>query len=56
MPVFAYTARNATGEALQGRMEAISEDAVASQLSSSGITPLDINELQQASDIGKKIN
>lgn len=56
MPVFAYTARNATGEALQGRMEASSEDAVASQLSSSGITPLDINELQQASDIGKKIN
>jgi len=56
MPVFAYTARNASGVALQGRIEASSEDAVAAQLSNTGITPLDINELQQPSDIGKKIN
>ena len=56
MPLFLYTARNASGDALQGRIEAISEDAVASQLLNSGITPIEINEQQAASDLGKQFN
>lgn len=56
MPVFAYKARNASGAALEGRVEAISEDAVAAQLINSGITPIDISEQQQTTDIGKKID
>jgi len=56
MPVFAYKARNASGASLEGRIEAVSEDAVANQLINSGITPIEINEQQQAIDIGKKLN
>lgn len=56
MPVFAYTARSASGDALQGRVDAISVDAAASQLLSSGITPIEIEEQQAASDVGKKLN
>ena len=56
MPLFSYKARNAQGEALDGRVEAISIDAVASQLLSSNITPIDIREEKNAPDLLKKIN
>lgn len=56
MPIFAYKARNASGAALEGRVEAVSEDMVAAQLIKSGITPIEISLQQQTSDLGKKIN
>ena len=43
MPVFEYKGRNRRGEAVSGRLEGLSTDAVASQLFNSGITPIDIN-------------
>lgn len=56
MPHFSYSARNASGEAVQGRIEATSEEAVANQLLKSGITPIDITEQKRAEDLGKKLN
>lgn len=42
MPHFAYRARNARGELIQGVMEGPDAGAVADQLSSGGITPVEI--------------
>lgn len=56
MPFFVYTARNARGESLDGRVEAMSVDAVASQLLKSNITPINIREEKQEADLLKKIN
>jgi MSHA biogenesis protein MshG len=50
MPLFAYKARNARGESIEGRLEAATADLVASQLASSGMTPVDIAEFQAKSD------
>jgi MSHA biogenesis protein MshG len=55
MPVFSYTARNAQGDALDGRIEAPSVEAVASQLLHSNITPIQISLDKPAPDILKKI-
>lgn len=43
MAVFQYKGRTNRGDAVQGRIEAASADAVASQLFNTGITPIDIN-------------
>lgn len=43
MPVFEYKGRNRRGEAVKGRIEGLSTDAVAGQLFNSGITPIDIS-------------
>ncbi|MCC2972616.1 type II secretion system F family protein [Massilia sp. IC2-476] len=43
MPYFAYKARNASGELLQGILEAADPGAVADQLFGSGATPIEIN-------------
>jgi len=43
MPLFQYKARGHRGDAIEGTMEAVSSDAVASQLLESGVTPIDIN-------------
>lgn len=43
MPIFAYKGRSAGGELVTGRLEGETPDNVASRLSSSGITPLEIN-------------
>ena len=51
MPLFAYKARSSRGDSVKGEIEAASADAVASQLISSGITPLEINETQPKQDI-----
>lgn len=56
MPLFIYKARNAQGELLDGRIEAGSVDAVASQLINSNITPLEINEEQAPPELLKKLN
>lgn len=42
MPYFRYSGRNRRGEAMMGRVEAASADAVANQLFNNGITPIDI--------------
>ena len=52
MPVFAYKGRNRRGEAVSGRLEGLSIDAVASQLFNSGITPIDINAAHAAAASG----
>jgi MSHA biogenesis protein MshG len=44
MPNYAYTARDAQGRAVQGRVEGLSEEAVARQLGSNGLVPLSITE------------
>jgi MSHA biogenesis protein MshG len=47
MPYFAYKGRNARGEMLQGVLEGADASAVASQLFSTGITPVDISEAKK---------
>lgn len=42
MPYFAYKARNARGELMQGVLEGADSNAVADQLFSTGITPVEI--------------
>jgi len=42
MPFFAYTGRNGRGELVKGRLEGNDSGAVADQLLSTGITPVDI--------------
>lgn len=42
MPFFAYTGRDPRGELVEGRMEGSDSGAVADQLLSTGITPVDI--------------
>jgi len=63
MATFFYKGRTNRGDSIEGNIEANSEDAVATQLFNSGITPIDISEEKQAisSDItfsnpfGKKV-
>jgi len=43
MPVFAYRGRNARGELVTGTVEAGDQGAVADQLLSTGVTPVDIH-------------
>jgi MSHA biogenesis protein MshG len=43
---FQYRARTSAGEAVEGRMDAVSSTAVAEQLFSTGMTPVDIVELK----------
>lgn len=44
MATYEYTGRTATGEAIHGRMEALSPSGVASELSAQGIVPLKIGQ------------
>ncbi|XLZ71723.1 type II secretion system F family protein [Massilia sp. SR12] len=43
MPLFAYKGRNARGELMQGVLEGADSGAVADQLFSTGVTPIEIN-------------
>lgn len=43
MPYFAYKGRNARGELMQGVLEGADSSAVADQLFSTGVTPIEIN-------------
>lgn len=56
MPHFQYKARNSRGDSLSGELEAGSADAVASQLLNSGITPIDIREVQPKRDILQELS
>lgn len=47
MPYFAYKARNARGELLQGVLESADSGAVADQLFNTGITPVEIVETRK---------
>lgn len=47
MPVFEYKGRNNQGQAVNGNLEANSTDAAASQLLSTGITPIDISQAEK---------
>ena len=51
MAVFSYRGRNRRGEAVDGRIEGLSVDAVADQLFNSGVTPIDIAEASPANDV-----
>ncbi|MBF0218423.1 MAG: type II secretion system F family protein [Gammaproteobacteria bacterium] len=51
MSRFSYRARNRSGEAINGEMEAKSIDAVASQLLQSGSTPIEIKPAEAAATV-----
>ncbi len=51
MPLFAYRARNSRGDAIKGKIEAASADALATQLINSGNTPIEIKETQAKKDV-----
>src|SRR3954463_9531574 len=48
VPFFAYKARNARGELMQGVLEGADSGAVAEQLFSTGVTPVDISVTTKA--------
>jgi MSHA biogenesis protein MshG len=52
MPFYAYKARDARGEMMQGVLESPDVDAVASQLFNSGITPIEITATRKPSGAG----
>ncbi|MEK6550533.1 MAG: type II secretion system F family protein [Pseudomonadota bacterium] len=51
MALFQYRGRTQRGEAVKGKLEGQSAEAVATQLFNSGITPVDINEAAAVSDV-----
>jgi MSHA biogenesis protein MshG len=51
MAQFRYRARDARGELVQGRIEAASADAVATQLMNTGITPVEISESEVRTEL-----
>ncbi|MFZ6673616.1 type II secretion system F family protein [Undibacterium sp. Xuan67W] len=53
MPFFAYKARNARGELVEGVLESADSGAVASQLFNSGITPIHINPTSHPAKSGE---
>lgn len=55
MPVFEYSGRTARGEAVSGRLEADSADALANQLFSRGITPIGIEPALERRDVLKDL-
>lgn len=52
MPLYQYKARGRRGDAIEGSMEAVSSDAVASQLIEGGMTPVEIT-VQEAKKKGR---
>jgi MSHA biogenesis protein MshG len=50
MPYFIYKGRSVRGALVKGELEAASIDAVANQLSNTGITPIEINEKAASAD------
>lgn len=53
MPLFAYRGRGARGELVTGTIEAADQGAVADQLFTTGVTPVDITQTQALSDSGE---
>jgi MSHA biogenesis protein MshG len=54
MPSFQYKARDAQGRPVSGAVEGLSSEAVARQLGSSGMVPLEIVETTAAAPIGEQ--
>ena len=54
MPFFAYKGRNARGELMQGVLEGADSGAVADQLFSTGVTPIEITVTTKASTDGEE--
>lgn len=54
MPFFAYKARNARGELLQGVLESADTGAVAEQLFGTGATPIEIVETRKPASAGEE--
>lgn len=52
MPFFAYKARNARGELVEGVLESVDSGAVASQLFNTGITPIQISATSKPGGTG----
>lgn len=52
MPYFAYKGRNARGELLQGTLEGVDSGAVADQLFSTGLTPIEIKPTSKPAGAG----
>ncbi len=50
MPMFFYKARRANGEAIDGKLEANSQEAIAERLQGQGLIPITISEEQVRSD------
>ncbi len=50
MPIFQYTGRNKQGQVVSGELDMASTEAVATQLINTGITPVEIRELEQEDD------
>lgn len=48
MPFFAYKARNARGDLVEGVLENVDSSAVATQLFNTGVTPVEIEQTNQA--------
>ncbi len=51
MPLFRYKGRDRQGQAVTGRLEAASADAVASQLTTRGVTPVDVTPARAGADV-----
>jgi MSHA biogenesis protein MshG len=54
MPVFAYRGRGARGELVTGTLEAADQGAVADQLLTTGVTPVDIKLTHAKADAGER--
>lgn len=54
MPSFQYKARDAQGKAVSGSMEGLSSEAVARQLGSNGMVPLEIVETGKQEPLGEQ--
>ena len=52
MAHFAYKARNATGQEVSGELDAANAGSVADQLSSTGMTPVSIQQVEKAAEGG----
>jgi type IV pilus assembly protein PilC len=52
---FAYTGRNATGKIVKGRMDASSQQAVASRLQGMGLSPVSIAEASEGTGLQREI-
>lgn len=51
MPVFQYKGRNQRGEPVTGNIDAVTADAVATQLFNAGVVPIDIVETKVSNDV-----
>src|SRR5581483_3352041 len=52
MPHFQYTGRNSRGELVKGRLEGADSAAIADQLFTSGITPVEIDRTTESASSG----